>query len=485
MPSITSPGIGSGLDINGIITKLMAVEAAPVDALNKKEVSFQAKLSSFGTLKSATAALETKAFALKSSSLYSSKAVTSSDSTVATASTNTAATPGTYVVQVTDLARAHTISSQVFTSLTDDIALADGKLQIDLSTFDGVTYTVPPVTSSKTIDLSPTNSSLTEVRDAINNANAGVRASIVTVADGQYKLTLTSTAVGAKQSIRLTALDSSSTPLTKNNTGLAKLYFDPTAASGTGKEFDVPANSSAQDAKFTVDGVELTRSSNTVSDAITGLTLNLIKAGTSSLKVSANTEAVGAAFASFVSSYNELNAQLRDLTKFDQTTKQGGLLLGDAGARALQNNLRGLITSVFAGGGSVQRLADLGVSMLRDGSLEFNATKLNSALSSNSAGVINAMTSTDKAKPGLAVSLAAQLKTMISDGGFFSGKTEGIERSISDVSKQRDRLSLRLNQIESRYRKQFTALDTLVASMQQTQQYLTQQLASISASTSQ
>lgn len=483
MATITSPGIGSGLDINGIISKLMAVEAVPVDALNKKEVSFQAKLSSFGTLKSATASLESRAFALKSSSLYSSKAVSSSDTTVATASANTAATPGTYVIQVTDLARAHTISSQVFTSLTDDIALADGKLKIELGTFSGGIYTAN-ADATKTIDLGATSSSLTEVRDAINTANAGVRASIVTVADGQYKLTLTSTSVGAKQSIRLTALDSSSVPLAKDNTGLAKLYFDPTAAAGTGKEFDVPVNSEAQDAKFTVDGVELLRSSNSISDAITGVTLNLVKAGTSSLKVTANTEAVSSAFASFVSSYNELNAQLRDLTKFDQATKQGGLLLGDAGARALQNNLRGLVTSVFAGGGSVLRLADLGVSMLRDGSLEFNATKLNSAMSSNSAGVINAMTSTDTAKPGLAVSLAAQLKTMISEGGFFTGKTEGIQRSITDISKQRDRLSLRLNQIEARYRKQFTALDTLVASMQQTQQYLTQQLASITGNNS-
>ena len=328
MATITSPGIGSGLDINGIISKLMAVEAVPVDALNKKEVSFQAKLSSFGTLKSATASLESRAFALKSSSLYSSKAVSSSDTTVATASANTAATPGTYVIQVTDLARAHTISSQVFTSLTDDIALADGKLKIELGTFSGGIYTAN-ADATKTIDLGATSSSLTEVRDAINTANAGVRASIVTVADGQYKLTLTSTSVGAKQSIRLTALDSSSVPLAKDNTGLAKLYFDPTAAAGTGKEFDVPVNSEAQDAKFTVDGVELLRSSNSISDAITGVTLNLVKAGTSSLKVTANTEAVSSAFASFVSSYNELNAQLRDLTKFDQATKQGGLLLGD------------------------------------------------------------------------------------------------------------------------------------------------------------
>jgi flagellar hook-associated protein 2 len=483
MATISSPGVGSGLDVNGLITKLMEVEQQPLVALTTKEASYQAKLSAFGTLKSAVASLESKAFALKSNSLYAARSATISDATVATASANTAATPGTYNLQVIDLAQAHTIASQTFTSLTQDISTVDGKLKIELGTWTGGVYTADPGKAPVSVAISASTSSLSDIRDAINNANAGVKASIVTVSEGQYKLTLTSNSPGGNSSLRITALDTSDVPVATNNTDLAKFSFNPTAAALTGKEFEVTA--AAQDAHIKVDGVDLYRTSNTVSDAITGVSLSLLKSGaTATLKVAANTEASSTAMGAFVTAYNEINAQLRDLTSYNSATKQGALLLGDAGARGLQATLKSMVTNVFGGSGSIQRLADLGVSMQRNGSLEFNTTTYANAMNKNAAGVIEAMTSTTEGKPGLAVTLASKLKALISENGLIAGKTEGFENSIADLSKQRSRVALRLTQIEARYRKQYTSLDTLVASMQQTSTYLTRQLAALPSSSS-
>jgi flagellar hook-associated protein 2 len=241
----------------------------------------------------------------------------------------------------------------------------------------------------------------------------------------------------------------------------------------------------AQDAHIKVDGVDLYRNSNAISDAITGVSLTLLKSGsTATLKVAANTEASSSALGAFVTAYNELNTQLRDLTSYNATTKTGALLLGDAGARGLQTALKNMVTQVLGGSNSIQRLSDLGVSMQRDGSLQFNSTTYANAMSKNPSGVIEAMTSTTEGRNGLAVSLASKLKSLISDSGLIAGKTDGFERSIADLEKQRARVGLRLTQIEARYRKQYTSLDTLVASMQQTSTYLTRQLASLPSSSS-
>lgn len=490
MPGITSPGIGSGLDVNGIITKLMALEQEPLTKLDKKEVSYQAQLSAFGTLKGAFAALQTSAKALTSTTLFAGKSATSSDTTVLTSSANTAAVAGKYTIEVNDLAYGDTLASAAFTSLTDDIATADGKIKIELGTLSSGTFTADPDKTAVTIDITQATSSLSDIRDKINDANAGVRANLIYVGvnalsgDDEYKLTLTATSTGAKNSIRMTVLDSSSVPVAMDNTGLAKLSYDPSAASGSGKEFTV--STAAQDANLEIDGLVIKRSSNTISDAITGVTLTALKEGTSTLTVTQDSASITTAVTNFVKAYNDASKQLRDLTAFNNDTKTGALLFGDNAARGLQASLQKMISYAFPGGGaSLKRLSDVGVSYQRDGSLVFTSSKLTTALSSSASDVSSLFTSTTTGSLGLASYMNNQLSSILSTtDGLFTSKTEGITRSIKEIDSQRDRLGIRLTQIEKRYRSQYSSLDTLVASMQQTSQYLSQQLANLPSTSS-
>lgn len=490
MPGITSPGVGSGLDVNGIITKLMALEQEPLTKLDKKEASYQSKLSAFGTLKGTFAALQTSAKALTSTTLFAGKSATSSDTTVLSSSANTAAVAGKYAIDVTHLAFGDTLASAAFTSLTDDIATADGKIKIELGTLSSGTFTADPDKSAVTIDITQATSSLSDIRDKINDANAGVRASLVYVGvnslsgDDEYKLTLTATSTGAKNSIRMTVLDSSSVPVTMDNTGLAKLSYDPSAATGTGKEFTV--STAAQDAELKIDGLVIKRSSNTISDAITGVTFTALKEGTSTLTVAQDSASITTAVTTFVKAYNDASKQLHDLTAFNKDTKTGALLFGDNAARALQASLQKMVGYAFPGGGAdLKRLSDVGVSYQLDGTLTFNSSKLTTALSSSASNVSSLFTSTTVGSLGLASYMNSQLSGILSaTDGLFTSKTDGITRSVKEIGSQRDRLSIRLSQIEKRYRSQYSSLDTLVASMQQTSQYLSQQLANLPSTSS-
>lgn len=483
MASISSAGIGSGLDVSGLINQIMAVEAQPLKALDTKEAVYQAKLTAFGTLKSAVGSLQTAARSLKSATLYGAMAAKSSDSTVIAATANTAAQSGTYSIEVVKKAQAQAISSQAFASITADQAAANGKLKIELGTFSGGSFVADPDKTPKTIEIDQASSSLEDIRDAINNANAGVRASLVYVGAEGYKLTLTSSNPGAKSAIKLTAMDANDVVL-NDNTGLAKLSFDPTvdkvANPNGANQFDI--NVAAQDAHLKIDGLDVYRSTNSVSDAITGVTLNLANTGTTTLTVSKDSSSAKSALDSFVKAYNEINTQLRGMTAYDAANKKAAILTGDSGARGLQNAMREMIAYSRSSAGGPSSLSDLGIALQRDGSLSFNTTKFEEAMSSSSTAVKDLMTTTTTSAPGLAVRMTTALDGILSNSGLLASRTEGLTRSIADIGDRREVLNRRLTQIESRYRAQFTALDTLVSSMKKTSDYLTQQLANLPSS---
>jgi flagellar hook-associated protein 2 len=479
MATISSAGIGSGLDINGIITKLMAVEQRPLTALDTKEAAFQAQLSAYGSLKGAVSSLESAAATLTSSSLFGSMGATSSDSTVISASANSAAKSGTYAMEVVGLAKADSIASQQnFISHTSAISTIDGQIKIELGTLTGGVFAADSATPAKTISITAANSSLDSIRDAINSANAGVRANVVYVGSAGYKLTMTSTDTGASKSIKLTTMDSSGNVIA-NNTDLAKLSYDPAKAAGAGNEYTV--TSVAQDAHIKVDGLDLYRASNTITDAVTGLTIKATKIGIATLTVAQDSASITAALGKFVTNYNDLNKQLRSLTAYDASTKTASTLTGDSGARSLQTALRSMINYTFGTSTTLKNLSDVGVRIQKDGSLAFDPSKLSTALQNSPSEVASMFTATTGTK-GIAVRIDATLSSLLdSTTGLLATKTNGISRTIKDIGKQRDELNLRLTQIEKNYRTQFTALDTLVASMQQTSAYLTQQLASLTS----
>ena len=428
--------------------------------------------------------MQTAAHTLKSSSLYSSMTAKSADTSVATASAVLTAVAGTYNVNVSALAKAQSLATKAdFSTHTGDISTTDGKIKIELGRVSSGTFTADSTKTAINIDVKAGASSLDEIRDQINAANAGVRASVVYVGKNSggtdvYKLALTSKDTGADNSMKISVMDSNGVDQT-NNTGLAQLAYDPSKTAGAGNEYDV--KTPAQDAQLTVDGVAITRGSNTITDAIGGVTLNLLKESSTSVTISKDTTAVTNALQAFVKAYNEVNSLAHKLSDYNSSTKTGAVLTGDSSVRSLQTALREMVGQSGAdSSSSVRNLTAVGITMQRDGSLSFDTTKLTSAFNSSASDVAKffAGDSSNSTK-GVASKISSSLDAMLATGGLISSRTEGINTSIKNIDQQRDALNTRLTAIEKRYRAQFTALDSMVSSMQRTSTFLTQQLASI------
>lgn len=386
---ISSPGIGSNLDINGIVSKLMQAESQPLAALQKKEASYQAKLSAYGSLSGSLSSLQTALGTLNNLSTFQGVNATSADTTIFTASAASGASAGTYNVNITQLAQAQTIASAGQASTTATIGAGTAtKLTFQFGTINGGTLTngtysgasftpdADHATVSVTIDN--TNNSLQGIRDAINKANIGVTASIVS--DGSATpnhLVIKSNSTGATSSMKISVTAPDGTP--GGDAALNSLLaYDPTATQ------NMTQSAAGQSAALTVNGIAITSATNTVTGAIDGTTLNLVKVGSSNLTVSANTAAVTSAVNGFVKAYNDLNKTIKSLTGYDASTKQAGLLLGDATVNNIQSQLRKVMASPLTdSSGSLTTLSQVGISIDKTGVMSLDSGKLSSAMGSN------------------------------------------------------------------------------------------------------
>lgn len=379
MATISSPGIGSGLDINGIITQLMTVEKQSLTAFDVKEAGLQAQISAYGSLKSALATFQGAASALSGSAKFTASKVTPADATVLTAG-GASATPGSYSVEVKTLAQAHKLKSEALAGTATTIGT--GTLTIAFGTYDSGTnsYTANPDKAATSIAIDAAKSSLSGVRDAINAAAAGVTATIVNDGTG-YRLVLSSNDTGLANGIKVTVSgdgDGSDT----DASGLSQLAYDPTASAGSGK--NLAQTVEARNASLVIDGMTVTKSSNTITDAIEGVTLNLLKTNVdapTTLTVARDTAGAKSAIETFVKAYNDLNKTFTDLTKYDAANKRASVLTGDATLRTLQNQLRAVfnVPLTTAGGGYTQ-LSEVGLSFQKDGTLKLDSGKLDTAL---------------------------------------------------------------------------------------------------------
>lgn len=383
---LSSAGIGSNLDVEGIVSKLMSVEQQPLTKLVQQEASFQAKLSGFGTLKGALSAFQTAVQGLSDISKFQAVRASAADPTVATASAAAGAVPGSYSLITTQLAQAQ---KMVAAGTASDIApVGKGVISFDFGTiaggsYDSATgkYTGATFTTSgsgvKTVTIDDSNNSLAGIRDAINKAAVGVTATIVN--DGgstPYRLALTSNTTGEASSMKISVAN------TAPDTGLKTLLDnDPAGAQA------MVQTSAAQNAKFTLDGIAVSKPTNTVSDVISGVTLNLLKtnAGSpTSVSIARDTESVTTAVNAFVKAYNDINQNLTDAAAYNSTTKQAAILNGEASVRAIQGQVRAVLSqSVTGGAGAFTRLSEIGVTLQKDGSLGVDSTKLANAITSN------------------------------------------------------------------------------------------------------
>lgn len=486
MASVTSLGVGSGLDLQGMLTKLMQVEQQPLTLLQNKQASYQSKISALGTLQSSLAALQTAAAGLTPSSTqtatekFSSYSASVADTTIASASAAKGAVAGSYSLEVSSLATAQRLVSpaSAFVSASTALNVDAGTLKIEFGKFTPATTTpvaaatyTPDATRELDISISA-NASLNDIRDAINAKNGGVSATIVTGTNGP-QLVLTSLKEGTDNVMRLSGL---------TGTDAGNFNFDPLAPAVSTFSETAAGGRTASNAAFELNGIAGTSSTNAVTGVLDGVTLNLIKTnvGTpTTVTVSQNTTTgLTSALQAFVKAYNDSNSTMGGLGTYNATTKIAGALQGESSLRTAQGQVRSLLFGTTGDSASAyQRLSDIGVSVAKDGTLSLDTTKLNTAITSDFAGVANLV-----AKIGDTYNKT--LEGIVGTTGSLVSATTGVTRMIKDLTNRQNVLSDRLTRIEASYRKQFTALDTLIASMNKTSTYLTQQLANLPGFTS-
>ncbi|MFM2407908.1 MAG: hypothetical protein RL358_650 [Pseudomonadota bacterium] len=464
----SSTASNTGFDVNSIVSGLMSLERRPITALNTKVTAQQAKISALGMIKSQMVSFQAAAKSLgnTSGSNFNAFQSTSSNTGIATAADNTAVA-GTYAVSVSSLAQAQNLVATGLASSTSAIGTgAATTVSFDMGSISGGTfaagaYSGATFTSNaagiKSITIDSTNNTLAGIRDAINAGNLGVTASIVN--DGSAtpnRLTLTSNATGISNSIKITTAggDGSINALLAN---------DPAAVQ------QLSQTVAAQNANFTVNGIAVSKTSNTVTNAIQGVTLTLSQVTTSpaTLLVSRDTAAASKAISGLVTAYNSLYGAMKNSSAY----KSGSALEGEASLRSLQTQMR-TIAGGAATGGVASTLADVGISFQADGTMLLDNTKLNTTINNNFADVANLFNSTS----GFATQFATFATGTLAFDGAFAHRTTGLTQSISTINNQISSLETRMVGLEKRYRTQYSSLNVLLSSMGQTSAYLSQQL---------
>lgn len=460
MATYSTLGIGTGIDLQTLLTKLMDAERVPITTLQSKVTATNTKISSYGTLQSKLDTLKSASDTLRFESSLVAKTANSSDTTVASATASAGALNGSYSLEVTQLAAAQKSFTSAFTA---GQTFGPGDLTFAING-----------TSKPTITISGSTNTLQQVAEQINVANVGVKATVITAADSSQRMVLTGDKSGADQSFTLSSTLPTVTP------------FGGGAAVGLG-DFDTLtvglARKTASDALMTIDGIEVRSSSNTFTDALTGVSITATKASapgipaTSTLTVSNNNDKIVSAVQSFVDAYNAVASNITQNTGYDSATKTGKAFAGDFAVRSVMDDLRHARTTEPAGVASsaFKVLSDLGISIQQNGNLSLDATKLKEKLASNAGDVVKTLNAYGEA-------FSTAISGTLGAGGTFSSRVEGLNSTVKRYQDSISALEVRLVQTERRYRAQFTALDKYVSSMQSTGSYLTQQLSSLKSS---
>ncbi|MEO6185139.1 MAG: flagellar filament capping protein FliD [Steroidobacteraceae bacterium] len=451
MATITSSGSVSGLDVNSLVTQLVAAERAAPDArLAKVDTRLTTQFTALSQLKGSMAAFQASLAGLKDASkLVVRKAVVSDDTRLAATASATASS-GAYDVEVMQLAKATQLRSAAYVGGSTTV-VGTGTLTLSLGS------------SIFTVAIDSTKNTLAGIRDAINKSanNTGVRATILTGADGAH-LVLTGDKTGLANAVTVTQ--------SGGDGGLAQLVYDPPTTSG----YTVVA---AQDAIVNLSGIEVRSATNSIDGAIDGVTLTLKKAtpGTiDTLSVTNDDAAVQKKASDFVTAYNALGSQIAKLRSYDAATKKAGPMLGDSMLLNIETQVRRLVSGPVTGATSpYTTLASVGIAFGTDGNLALDAAKFQTAMTANSTAVSQLFGSTN----GVATQMDKYLESQLSTSGAIAARTAGIDVQRKDLVSRQDALNARMVVYQARYQKQFTALDSMLSQLQSTSSYLTQQLA--------
>jgi len=481
MATITSAGLGSGLDVSTIVSKLTELERTPITQLQKEASTIQSKISSFGSLSSAVSSLKDAASKLTQGTTWSATTATSADSSAVAVSTDSNAAAGNYSVAVQSLAMGQTTASATYANSGATIGI--GTLTFDIGTYGAgmSTFTTNPNWPRATVAITAADNTMEKVRDKINAAGVGVVASVVTDATGS-RLVFRSTSTGAANGFKVSATDDDGNDT--DAAGLSALAYDPTQSIN-----NMPATQAAANAKLTINSLPVESATNTVTGAVEGLTLKLNKVTTSAVDVGVtqDTDSIKKAITAFTTAYNSLNTLIKDQTKYDATTKKAGALQGDSAAISIQARMRAILSQTSGASSVYGQLSQIGIAIDAGGGLTINSSKLDSALSSKLGEVKKLfanLDSSDSSNNGFAQRFSSLASEVTSFDGTLSTRTSGLQKRLSDNSKRQAELEDRVALFQARLTKQYNSLDSTMSNLNGLSTYVSQQIAAMNKSSS-
>lgn len=461
MAGISSLGIGSGLDLNSLLISMSKAEQQRLIPYTTQQASYKSQITGYGTLKSALEKFDNLNKEMAKPEFF--KSTTASEHAAFKVTTNDKAVPGNYAVEVVSLAQAQTLTTQAH--------ISDQDAKLGAAGASNRTLTINAGGKETTINLSDDQTSLTGMRDAINSADAGVTASIIRVGDNDYQLAVTSTKTGESNTVSLKV---------NNDTQLAgTIGYDPASGNNSMHQTVAP-----QDAELVVNGTRIKRSSNTISDALQGVTIDLkstTKPGdVQNLVISTNNANTTDKIKEWVNSYNSLLDTFGTLTKYtpvktgEAQKADNGPLLGDSTLRGIQSSIKNILSSA-QDNPDLQGLGNLGISTdAKTGKLTIDESKLKKALEEKPDQVSNFFVGDGK-ETGMATTLHNEIQNYTKSGGIIETSTKSINNTLDRLNQQIDAVSDSIQATIDRYKQQFIQLDTLMAKMTSTSNYLAQQ----------
>jgi flagellar hook-associated protein 2 len=455
--TISSTGLGSGLDVKSMVSQLVAIEKLPLTQLQTQATKFQTQLSTYGTIQSQVSTLYDAAALLSGPSGWNAQTATSSNAAAVGVEVSSAASATSLSVEVSQLARAQSAASVAMAAGVQ--VGASGSLQIELGNWGSGTFVPGTGVASVAIDAADTMAS---IASKIHAANAGVTATVLS--DGTHeRLVLRSTTTGEAAGFRV------------NSPALAGLA--PLGLTNPGDGSFV--GQTALDANLKINGVGVLGASNQLRNVVPGVTLQLsqLTTGPVELTVAGDVSVVQKNIKSFVDAYNALNTTIADAIRYDPATKIGGPLLGDSTTLGIQTTMRSILGSSSMGS-TFSYLSQIGLERQTDGSLHINQSKLTSAQSNlTNLKALFAADNGNAQTNGFGTKVRDYAHGLINFDGIVTHKTTAVQKSIVNNGKDQNRVSSRASRVEAQLLAQYTALDSKISSLSGLSSYVTAQLA--------
>jgi len=463
MATISSPGIGSGLDVKSIVSQLVAIEKQPLTKLQVQAATVQTRISVFGQIKSLVSTLSDAASRLGSLTTFNAVKANSSNTKTVSASAIGGAAATSFSVKVDNLAKAQATASGALLPVGG--ALGAGTLRLQLGQWTIVPSSFTPQVGGGQVDIAVSSTdTVSDVASKINGAGAGVTATVLNDVSGE-RLLLRSNTTGVAAGFELGVVSDVDSN-TSDAAGLSRLV------NGASIQY-------AEDARLQINSIPVSSSTNKFENVVSGVTLtaNEVSADPVEITVAKDKSMLTTAINDFVAAYNAVNQAINEQTKYDPASKNAGLLQGDSTAIGLQNALRGILQS-STNGSAYQRLNEVGITQQLGGDLAVDSAKLETAV--NNGDELKNLLRIDNGNPltnGVASKFSAFAKGLLATDGLFNNKDASLKRSLDLNTKDQTRLNEKVARIEAQLNRRYSALDVQLNSLNALNAYVTQQVA--------